>query len=63
MAFDQLKYISKYNRENITYRKISFNAKNQEDIEIAAWIDQQKESTSSYLKRLVVEDMKRRRTE
>jgi hypothetical protein len=60
MPFDQLKYIGEYNRQNIVYRKISFNKKNQDDKAIMEWIDSQEESTSSYLKRLALEDMLRK---
>ena len=57
--FDQAKYISEYNKENIHYRKISFNRRNPEDEKIVEWIDSQQESTSAYLKRLAREDMQR----
>ena len=59
--FDQLKYIAQYNKENIAYRKVSFNRKKPEDVEIMEWIDSQEESVSSYLKRLAKQDMEARR--
>ena len=58
-TFDQMKYIKEYNRQHISYRKISFNDQNPEDKMIQEWIDTRKETTSSYLKRLVKEDMKK----
>lgn len=59
-TFNQQEYDKAYHREHTTYRKLSINDGNQEDQIIAAWIDAQPESTSAYLKRLVLEDMIRR---
>lgn len=55
--FDKNAYDQTYHRETTYYRKASFNRRNAEDEELVLWIDSQPESVSSYLKRLVAEDM------
>ena len=62
---NQINYQKQYNNDHVSWRKVSFNDKNQDDMILAAWIDAQKElpskeSTSAYIKRLVREDMERR---
>lgn len=62
---NQINYQKRYNNDHVSWRKVSFNDKNPDDMILAAWIDAQKElpskeSTSAYIKRLVREDMERR---
>ena len=56
----QIEYMKGYNNEHVKWRKVSFNDKNPEDMILINWIDEQKESTSAYIKSLVREDMKKR---
>ena len=56
---NQKKYQKKYNNDHISWRKVSFNDKNQDDIVLMKWVDCQEESTSSYIKRLIREDMEK----
>lgn len=56
-AFDQMQYQKDYNNQHVKWRKVSFNDLNPDDEILKNWIDQQNESTSSYLKRLVRQDM------
>jgi hypothetical protein len=56
----QIDYMKGYNNEHVKWRKVSFNNKNPEDMILINWIDEQKESTSAYIKSLVREDMKKR---
>ena len=58
-TFDQKEYNKAYNREHIVYRKMNLNNSIPEDQEILNWLDSREEKTSVYLKRLVLEDMKR----
>ena len=58
-TFDQGEYIREYLREHITYKKMTINCNNETDQMISGWIDSQPESTSAYLKRLVLEDMQK----
>lgn len=55
--FNQQEYVANYNKENIVYRKLSFNRQKPDDMKLLEWIDGQRESTSAYLKRLVMEDL------
>ena len=56
--FIQSEYIKGYQREFIRYRKMNFNLSKPDDTAILAWIDQQPEGASNYLKSLVLKDMK-----
>lgn len=61
--FDQKEYDKAYHKEYTYYKHLSLNRKSPEDDEIAVWLDSQSESISQYLKRLVKEDMQRRKGE
>lgn len=56
-AFDQREYVKAYAREHIVYRKASFNDQNPQDQQILEWLDTRPESTSAYIKRLILEDL------
>lgn len=56
-GFDMKAYIRGYQREYIVYKKLNLNAKNEDDMKMAKWLESQPEGTSNYLKRLVREDM------
>lgn len=55
----QIEYMKSYNNAHVKWRKVSFNDKNPNDMILMDWIDNQKESTSAYIKRLIYEDMQR----
>ena len=57
---NQINYQKRYNNDHVSWRKVSFNDKNPDDMILKTWIDSQEESTSAYIKRLVREDMERR---
>lgn len=57
----QIDYMKSYNNQHVKWRKVSFNDKNPEDTIIMDWIDSQNESTSAYIKRLILEDMEKNR--
>jgi len=56
-SYEQMQYIKDYNREHIYYRKLSFNVSNEDDMRMMKWLDERPQSTSSYLKQLIREDM------
>ena len=57
--FDQAEYIKEYQRENRISKKVTFNRKNPDDMEMVAWLDSRPEGIVQYLKRLIREDMER----
>jgi len=59
-TFDQMEYIKQYNNQHIKYRKLSLNVSKEEDNRVLEWLDAQPDGISSYLKRLIQEDMQRR---
>ncbi len=50
-------YNNEYNKRNIRSRRMNFNLKKEEDLEMMEWIDSKPEGISNYLKKLVAEDM------
>ena len=58
--FDQSKYIQQYIHDNVKHIKVSLNKNKPEDMQIIAWIAQQSERASGYIKRLIREDMEKR---
>ena len=58
--FDQSKYIQQYIHDNIKHIKVSLNKNKPEDMQMIAWIAQQEEGASGYIKRLIREDMENR---
>lgn len=57
--FDQKKYVNDYIKSRIIYRRMNFNNSKPEDMRMVEWIDAQPEGVSNYLKRLILEDMKK----
>lgn len=57
--FDQRKYVNEYIKARIIYRRMNFNIGKPEDMTMLEWIDSQPEGVSNYLKRLVLQDIKR----
>ena len=57
--FDQYEYIKAYQRENIRFKKMNFNIQNRDDLKMIAWLEEQPEGVSNYLKRLVMQDMEK----
>ena len=55
--FDQTKYIVEYIHDNIKHIKVSLNKTKPDDMQMIAWIAQQPEGASGYIKRLIKEDM------
>ena len=55
--FDQSKYIQQYIHDNVKHIKVSLNKNKPEDMQIIAWIAQQPEGASGYIKRLIREDI------
>ena len=58
---NQINYQKQYNNDHVSWRKVSFNDKNPDDMILMNWIDSQEESTSAYIKRLIREDMENQR--
>ena len=59
-TFDQNKYVGQFIHDNIKYRQMNFNMGKPEEAAMHAWIGEQPEGSSNYLKRLVREDMAKR---
>lgn len=57
--FDQAEYVKEYQRENRITKKVTFNRKNLDDMEMVEWLDSRPEGIVQYLKRLIREDMER----
>jgi hypothetical protein len=57
--FDQAEYIKEYQRENRFSKKVTFNRKNPDDMEMVAWLDSRPEGIVQYLKWLIRDDMER----
>lgn len=57
--FDQGKYIVGYIHDHIKHIKVSLNKTKPDDMQMIAWIAQQPEGASGYIKRLIREDMNR----
>lgn len=55
--FNQSKYIVGYIHDNIKHIKVSLNKTKVDDMRMIAWIAQQPEGASGYIKRLIREDM------
>ena len=55
--FDQSKYVQQYMKDNIKQVKVSLNKNKPDDMQMIAWIAQQQEGASGYIKRLIREDM------
>ena len=55
-TFDQSKYIQRYMREKVTVKKVLFN--NEYDSDLLSWLSSQG-SFSTYVKRLIREDMQK----
>lgn len=58
--FDQSKYIVGYIHDHIKHIKVSLNKTKPDDMQMIAWIAQQPEGASGYIKRLIREDMENR---
>jgi hypothetical protein len=58
--FDQSKYIVGYIHDNIKHIKVSLNKTKPDDMQMIAWIAQQPEGASGYIKRLIRDDMENR---
>lgn len=58
-------YLKEYRRENIRYKSIGFNLKNDEDQKLLKWIESREGKTTPYIKALIRRDIRRmeRRTE
>ena len=61
MAFGPKQYAQdqKYIKANIKLVHVSLNRKKPEDMEMLMWLESQDESASSYIKRLIKQDMNR----
>lgn len=55
--FDQSKYVQQYMKDNIKQVKVSLNKNKPDDMQMIAWIAQQQEGASGYIKRLIRQDM------
>ena len=55
--FDQGKYVVGYIHDHIKHIKVSLNKTKPDDMQMIAWIAQQPEGASGYIKRLIWEDM------
>lgn len=60
--FNQAEYIKEYQRENRITKKVTFNRKNPDDMEMVEWLNNRPEGIVQYLKRLIREDMKHSKT-
>ena len=61
MAYGPKQYArdQKYIKANIKLVHVSLNRKKPEDMEMLMWLESQDESASSYIKRLIRQDMNR----
>ena len=58
-AFNQKQYVNEYIKAKIIYRRMNLNNGKPDDMAMLEWIDSQPEGVSNYLKRLVLQDMKK----
>ena len=61
MAFDKSKYDQQYSKLFVTKKLIPFNKLKKEDVELLQWIEAQEENATQYVKRLVREDMNKKK--
>ena len=54
--FDQREYVNRYMHENLIQKKLYFNRRNEEDMQLLDWANGHK-NFSQYIKRLIWEDM------
>lgn len=60
-GFDAAAYMREYIAEKVIYKRINFAKGKPEDQELLDWIAAQPEGISPYIKRLIREDMERRK--
>ena len=60
MPRDKYAYDQQYLKANITTKPLTFNRQKPDDMELLEWINEQGNATQ-YIKRLVREDMERRK--
>ena len=60
MALDKKAYDKDYIMSNLKMKSLSFNTKNEDDMELLNWLEIQPEKVTPYIKRLIREDMEKR---
>lgn len=55
-SFDQTQYIIEYNRENVVVKRLPFNRRQAEDMELLTWAEGHGNFTA-YIKDLIRQDM------
>ena len=56
MGYNKKAFDAEYHKQNLIQKKISFNKKNQDDMELLAYLEQ-KPNFSQYTKNLIRKDM------
>lgn len=57
MGYNKKAFDAEYHKQNLIQKKISFNKKNQDDMELLAYLEE-KPNFSQYTKSLIRKDMK-----
>ena len=60
-GFDAAAYMREYITEKVIYKRVNFTRGKPEDQELLDWLAAQPEGISPYIKRIIREDMERRR--